>query len=364
MYNYSGQIEAFRDEKVRLGGDLKQKLMDRRGANRNRLKTRLPERIEGLRISDSSFFPQGSVAVQTIIQTKFKFEEYDIDDGLVLERDDLVDEDGIPLTSDQVREHVRKALKDKRFVKQPKLVTNAVRVFYKEEDDDKRHHIDIPVYRRFEDEEGNVVRELASQDGWVQSDPTQVNIWFNTRVSDLNKVVGGKGTQFRHLIQLLKRFCRSRDNWDMPSGMKLTMLVAECQPAYNERIDEAFRSLLEALGDRLDRSKIIRNLAHSDQPELTRSNSDSNVEELADKIEEALEQLRELDDCDNDNERAARKAWDWIFKSDGFFRDYDKEHRLSAKIDLINSGCAKTSAMGVICASEGVANPPHRFYGE
>lgn len=364
MYNYSEQIEAFRDEKVRLGGDLKQKLMDRRGANRNRLKTRLPERIAGLRISDSSFHPQGSVAVKTIIQTKFKFEEYDIDDGLVLERDDLVDEDGNPLTSDQVREHVRNALKDKRFVKQPKLVTNAVRVFYKEEDDDKRHHIDIPVYRRFEDEDGNIVRELASQDGWVKSDPTQVNVWFNHRVADLNKNVDGKGTQFRHLIQLLKRFCRSRDNWDMPSGMKLTMLVAECQPAYNERIDEAFRCLLDALGDRLDRSKVIRDLAHPDQPELTRSDSDSNVEELADKIEEALDQLMELDDSDNDNERAARKAWDWIFKGDGYFREYDKNKRLSAKVELMSSGQAKTSALGVICASEGVANPPHRFYGE
>ncbi|MDQ8184264.1 hypothetical protein QEH53_01665 [Pelagicoccus sp. SDUM812002] len=104
------------------------------------------------------------MAVDTIIRTKFKYEEYDIDDGLVLWRDDLVDENGAEVSSDQVRKIVLKALKDKRFVKQPKLVTNAVRVFYKEEDEE-RHHIDIPIYRKFEDKDGRTIRELAGEDG-------------------------------------------------------------------------------------------------------------------------------------------------------------------------------------------------------
>ncbi|WP_309401055.1 hypothetical protein [Cerasicoccus maritimus] len=248
-------------------------------------------------------------------------------------------------------------------------MTNAVRVFYKEEDDDQRQHIDIPVYRRFEDRDGNVVRELASQDGWVLSDPTQVNTWFNDRVVDLNNSVEGKGTQFCHLIQLLKRFCRSRDNWDMPSGMKLTMLVAECQPSYNGRIDKAFMSLLDAVSVRLASDKVIRNLAHPDRPELTRTDSDSNVEELADKIEEALVELQMLDESEKHNERAARKAWDWIFKSDGYFRQYDEEKcearaRRKERVGLINSGNAHTNSLGVICATGGSKNSEHKFYGE
>ncbi|WP_309021377.1 cyclic GMP-AMP synthase DncV-like nucleotidyltransferase [Pelagicoccus sp. SDUM812002] len=164
MFDYSKQIESFRDKKVRLGSDLKQKLYDHRKANRDRLINRLPGYIEDLRISSGSFKPQGSMAVDTIIRTKFKYEEYDIDDGLVLWRDDLVDENGAEVSSDQVRKIVLKALKDKRFVKQPKLVTNAVRVFYKEEDEE-RHHIDIPIYRKFEDKDGRTIRELAGEDG-------------------------------------------------------------------------------------------------------------------------------------------------------------------------------------------------------
>lgn len=363
MYNYSEQIEAFRGEKVRMSSELKQKLYDHRDANRNRLKGRLPGRINGLRVSDASFRPQGSMAVDTIIQSKFKYEEYDIDDGLVLQREDLVTENDIELTSNQVRNHVLQALKDDRFFKQPNLCSNAIRVFYKEEDEE-RHHIDIPVYRIYVDDKGNSIRELAGENGWLESDPTQVNNWFNDRVADLNKSIDGKGTQFRQLVQLLKRFCRSRDDWDMPSGMKITMLVAECQPLYNERIDVVFRYLLETIGNRLKRNKVICNLAHPDRPALTRTYSDPNVEELASKIEEALRCLNELDKSENNTEKSARDAWEWIFRSDGYFREYDKDKRLSTRIDLINSGCARTNSFGVISAIGGIANTSHRFYGE
>lgn len=364
MFDYSKQIEAFRDAKVRLKGTVKQKLYDHRDSNRDRLMARLPLQIDGVRIARSSFKPQGSMAIDTIVQTKFKYEEYDIDDGLVLLGEDLIDENGEELSSAQVRAKVVKALRDKRFVKQPKLVSNAVRVFYKEEDD-QRHHIDIPIYRKFDREDGNTVRELAGEKGWVESDPTQVNKWFNDQVEKLNKECDGKGTQLRRLIQLLKRFCRSRDNWDMPSGIKLTMLVSECQPVFSERVDEAFRELLEEIQERLRYNKVIRNLAHPERPRLTRSDSDSNVEELADKVANALQELSSLDQPDRDDEKSARSSWDWVFKTDGFFKDYDaKQSRLVKKITLINSQKAKTNPAGVITSAAGVANTPHQFYGE
>jgi hypothetical protein len=102
----------------------------------------------------------------TIIQTRFVDEEYDIDDGLVLWRDDLVDDSGVELTAQQVKEKVRDALKDDRFSRQPKICSNCVRVFYADEDEEK-HHVDFPVYRRYFEANGNKVRELASENGWT-----------------------------------------------------------------------------------------------------------------------------------------------------------------------------------------------------
>src|SRR5439155_7876298 len=131
-----------RQEKVRLSSVFLKDLLAHRNANRDRLKSRLPDQIPGVTITDSDFKPQGSVAVRAVIQTKFSEEEYDIDDGLVLEKDELVDAHGNALTASEVKERVRHALQDDRFLKQPEVHHNCVRVFYAEEDEE-RHHVDF-----------------------------------------------------------------------------------------------------------------------------------------------------------------------------------------------------------------------------
>src|SRR6266566_1295554 len=368
MFDYSERIKAFRTERVRLTAEFRDKLLAHRTANRNRLINRLPDFMKGITIGESNFRPQGSFAMRTVIQTPFVDEEYDIDDGIVLWRHQLVDQNGTELTANQVKEKVRDALKDKRFNRQPKICSNCVRVFYAEEDQEK-HHVDFPIYHRYYDSSGKKVRELATEDGWVASDPTEVNHWFDAEVEARNQQTAGLGTQLRHLIQLLKRFCRSRSDWDLPNGMKLTMLVAECQPVYRDRIDLLFRELVNKLRDRLVWDKVIRNLAHPDKPALTRTGNDQNVIDLQARLDEALGQLATLDRSDTNNSDSARSVWDWIFKSDGFFSEFDaarkeeeKRNALLAKAALVATG-ARTSASGVLGAI-GIANVPHRFYGE
>src|SRR6266481_7965938 len=82
-----------------------------------------------------------------------------------------------------------------------------------------------------------------------------------------------------------------------------------------------------------------------------------------------LDQLATLDRSDAINSDSARSVWDWIFKSDGFFAEFDaarkeeeKRNALLAKAALVATG-ARTSASGVLGAI-GIANVPHRFYGE
>lgn len=71
-------------------------------------------------------------------------------------------------------------------------------------------------------------------------------------------------------------------------------------------------------------SKIIRNLAHPNQPKITRSDNDANVCELLAKVGNALDKLKELDASENNSLESARSVWDWIFKSDGFFKEFDE----------------------------------------
>jgi hypothetical protein len=329
MFDYSVQIEAFRDKKVRLTSLFKDMLLEHRASNRKRLISRLSLFIPRANIGESNFMPQGSVAMGTVVQTKFVDEEYDIDDGLVIARSQLTKSGGVAMTSTEVREAVRDALKDKRFNRQPKLFTNCVRVFYADTDAEK-HHVDFPVYRKWTNDNGETMKELASETDWVASNPTQVNVWFNDIVVDRNQEQDGWGTQFRNLIQLLKRFCRSRRDWLelLPNGMKLSMLVDECQPPFHNRLDQAFRELLQNLDVRLASNKVIRNRAHPDKPMLTRSASDPNVTALQGKIQEALEQIKQLDLSTNFNQDSARRVWDWVFKSDGFFAEFDEATRV------------------------------------
>ncbi|WP_024336407.1 cyclic GMP-AMP synthase DncV-like nucleotidyltransferase [Desulfotignum balticum] len=325
MYDYSDQINSFHGDKVVLSKKLSGNLTSHRTANENRLIKRLPELKNGVKVSRSSFKSQGSFAMRTIIQTKFSDEEYDIDDGLVLWRSDIEDEDGNDMTSSDAKELIREALKDSRFKQQPKTKTNCVRVFYADEDEEK-HHVDFPVYRKWETAVSDDVtthRELAGGDGWVESDPTRVNSWFENEISSRNSAAAESGTQMRQCLRLLKRFCRSRSYWDMPNGMKLTMLTVECFES-GERIDSVFRDLLDSLHSRLLDNLEVENLADEDFPrqKLTRTSSDENMIELRDRLEEALGKLEVLDD-DDCTKKKARQAWDWVFKSDGYFDDYD-----------------------------------------
>lgn len=357
MYNYDEQIKEYHNVKVNLPQPIREKLRNHRKANQDRLIANIPD---GITINKNSFVKQGSYAMWTTIQEKDK--AYDIDDGVVFNKQELKDENDINMTVQQVKKMVKKALEDKRFNKKPEIKSNCIRVFYEE-----GHHVDIPAYRKYINSIGKEMQEIASYDGWILSDPKRINVWFLNLIEQLNKKLEDAGGQLRRMIRLLKRFSKSRgDSWDMPSGIKLTMLAAECfQPEIRD--DVAFYKLIDNLYKRLVSSLIVENLADQRFPreKLTRTNSDINMIFLRDKVKEALDKLKVLNDTNEID--IARKAWDWVFQSDGFFEAYDKDSKkaidLYSKNALIAAGIASTESSGRI-STVGIRNLPHKNYGE
>lgn len=363
MFDYNERIQTYETDLVNLTQAIKDNLRDHREANRKRLKNNLPNNI---RINDGHFIPQGSMAIQTTVQEKGN--SYDIDDGVWFYAEDLKKEDRTDKTVRETQEMVRNALEDPKFDKKPDIHGNCVRVFYKE-----GHHVDVPAYRKFDEGTDLERQELAGENGWTASNPTEINGWFEERVRELNRQREGLGNQLRKMIRLLKRFARSRgDSWDMPNGLKLTMLTEEKMPTSYERDDECFYWLMRLLSDRLAHSLEIENRAQTNAPrdKLTKSSSDPNMIELRDHIAKALEKLRTLHqpEC---TQKQAREAWEWIFQSEGYFEAYDKDpaktRTLFNKAASISAGIAGTNSSGVIGpAKDGarVPNPPHKFYGE
>jgi hypothetical protein len=363
MFNYNEQIKAYEADCVNLPQAVKDKLRDHRQANRNRLKRNRPA---GIRLNDDHFIPQGSMAINTTNQDENN--AYDIDDGVWFYIEDLKKEDGTPFTARETQEMVRDALKDPNFNKQPEIHNNCVRVFYAE-----GHHVDIPCYRKIDAGTDKERQELAGAAGFTPSDPTEINRWFGDRVEALNAARDGAGSQLRVMVRLKKRFARSRgEDWDMPNGLKLTMLVEECLPMGYERDDEAFYWLLVNLNNRLATNLEVENRAQTKFPKdkLTKSANDSNMIELRKRVREALDKLAVLHTgaC---TKAQAREAWDWLFQSDGYFEAFDKDEpkarALFAKAALANAGIAATNGFGIIVGAgsmPAVSNRPHKFYGD
>lgn len=314
--NFHRQIQAYEDQKVNLSEAVRQDLYAKREANRNRLKVNLPERIK---IKD--FIAQGSMAIRTTVQEADG--NYDIDDGVAFYAETLKGAiiGFFDLDSDEVREMVCEALKDDKFSKQPEIIGNCVRVYYAE-----GYHVDVPSFRVNDAGTSEESQELAGKDGWRSSDPTQINVWFEARVQKLNFIQEDSGSQFRRTVRLLKRFARSRGNkWNMPNGLKLTMLADECFERSAERDDKAFYFLLENMNQRLNANLVVYNRAQnrSERNELTKTESDDNMVELRQHIAEALRRLAVLLDEHATHENV-REAWEWVFQSNGFFRDFER----------------------------------------
>lgn len=315
MFDYNKQIKAYEDEKVRLSKWKREDLYSSRDANRNRLKKNLPD---GVRINDKHFIEQGSMAAQTIIQEKDG--DYDIDDGVWFYDEDLVNDDGAKKSAKETQEMVLEAIKkNHQFNKAPKIVGNAVRVFYND-----GYHVDIPSFRKIDADKETERLELAGIDGWADSDPSEINRWFLTKVEDLNAAREDSGSQWRRCIRLAKRFARSRgEQWDMPNGLKLTMLADECFSTGYTRDDEAFYRFLTALKTRLATNLEVENRAQTGaRDKLTKGTADANMVELRKRVGEAVDKLMVLESS-SCTKKAAREAWDWVFQTEGFFEAYD-----------------------------------------
>ena len=313
--NYHAAIQAYEAAKVNLSDAVREDLYRKREANRSRLKANLPERVK---IKD--FIAQGSMAIRTTIQEETR--DYDIDDGVSFYADSLKGPYlGIfNMSSDEIREMVRDALKDEKFSKQPEILGNCVRVFYSE-----GYHVDVPSFRVVDADTTDEHQELAGKDGWKASDPTQINRWFEERVQKLNRLQDDAGGQLRRMIRLLKRFARSRGKqWNMPNGLKLTMLADECFERSYGRDDKAFYFLLWNLNERLHKSRVVWNRAQTEpsRDQLTKSADDENMVELHKRAFEALNQLGILWD-EKCTPSQVRTAWDWVFQTSGFFLEFD-----------------------------------------
>lgn len=360
MFDCSKEIIDFFNAEVALSKSEQGEMRKRRNANRNRLKKGLENNKKPL---PEEHIAQGSYAMHTMVTDKDN--DYDIDDGVVFAKDDLVGAQGAEMSALATRKMVRDALDDGSFKKPPEVRTNCVRVYYA-----AGFHVDVPVYRRLE----NGSLELASSE-WKGSSPTNVTEWFNKAV--IKKSPDDKnGRQMRRITRLLKFYKQSRDSWkqSMPSGFEISVLVDECYFSDSEREDVSLYETLLAIKSRLEGDLEIEHPTRNEM--LTDGADDANTRLLKQKLIEAVYNLQVLlkSSC---TRLEALQAWNCVFKH-GYWKDLisaekeaqkEKQKRKEEKAELLrggNSGVALAAgilAVGAVGVAIAKSAKETRSYG-
>ena len=304
-YDANKHLTDFHNERVFVDDESLQTARDRRDANRNRLERGLTANGDP---QPEKFVQQGSYAMRTMVQSEV--DTSDIDDGAVFARSSLKGPREGDKTANEAKEMVCKALSvSGKFNTPPEVRKNCVRVYYND-----GFHVDIPVYRTFE-EDGKTKKELASAGTWKTSAPEDITNWFNDSVTSKSPDETN-GRQLRRIVRLLKYWSKSRSSWAMPSGFIISVLVNEAFPYQGKlnRDDQALLAVMRSIRNRLlFQEKVYRPV--DPQEEITTEQTLSRVRKMREELKGAIDELSKIDrsDCD---ELMALKALKSVFYTD------------------------------------------------
>ena len=155
------------------------------------------------------------------------------------------------------------------------------------------------------DLDGDEIQELASSD-WEESDPEAITKWFNKAV--VNKSPDeNNGKQLRRIVRLLKKWARSRNSWNMPSGLILSILSEECYVSVLNRDDDSFYKTIKAIKNRLYFNKVVNNPTNG--KEITSSDKHKNkVQNLYDKLTEMFDSTKGINLSELETTQDKKKA--------------------------------------------------------
>lgn len=358
MYNMHNKLNQFYENHVRLGSE-RQTLAKHRDTNLDRLKAGLEK------LGYPSSFDhrdQGSYAMYTINQHPEK--DYDIDIAVIFSRDEL------PSGALDSRKRIEEAMQEGggNFSQPPEAKTNAVRVYYAE-----GHHVDLAIYRRYEDQGDHLMHEHAGSE-WTLRDPMEMTNWFNDTVRESSPTKEDGATveenQMRRIVRWLKAFAKSREHWDLPGGLIISELVAECYRPDFYRDDVSLYNTIVSIRDCLQLNDNVGNPIDTAQTLTDRRVDIARVRRFRDKLRGAISRLEVLHDPECTEERAV-KGWHWVFQhpfwstADAGRSAGDRGKQLAhaarrAEIFVTSAGRISTQEP----EESYVGAPAQRFYGE
>lgn len=220
-------------DEIKLGSEKKESLRTSRNAVRDKIKNYFKD-TKG--VTAPKFYGQGSYMMGTMVNPIDG--EYDIDDGVYLQH--LGEDESKWPTTSTAHSWVINAVKGHTST-DPIDKNTCVRVIYK-----NHYHIDLPIYVIKDD----IPRLAHKSKGWVNSDPRAFTNWFIDKVKE-------NGEQLRRIVKYLKAWADYKNqsaSTKMPSGIIVTILVANNFVSSDGRDDEALVGTVRNILDTLEES--------------------------------------------------------------------------------------------------------------
>ena len=298
MYDLSKEFNKFHNDHVALSSEVQSELYEKKNNNVKWLKAGLKEHNldNGTSYKIAEIVIQGSIAMHTAVQNDSN--DYDIDVAIIMDKSSIGD-----LGPIAVKNVVVDALKRKcpAYKDEPEAKTNCVRIYYAD-----GYHIDFAIYRRWKDSAGEYQYEHAGSE-WRQRDPKAINDWFKDSVKS-------KGSDLRKTVRLLKMFAKSRESWQMPGGLVLSVLCSELLSKY-DRLDETFYYTIKGIRDRLRFNRDVTNPADKTKSLILTEKHRQEINNLYSRLDSYIGKLSPL--FDNDcTESTARSLWYEFFNHD------------------------------------------------
>ena len=209
------------DERIKLSESKKDSLQTSRNDLRGKVKEKYKEKGY-----DVKFYWQGSFATNTIIAPKD--DDFDIDDGLYIQSDEIPSE-----IVETLHDWVVSAAENHTSIP-PTDKNPGIRVRFK-----AGYHVDLVIYHKKTNEHPKLAHKSK---GWIESDPKEFKDWFASKCDD--------GGQLKRVVRYFKAWADELRG-DMPSGLIFTILAAD-NVRFNERDDIAFLETMKAIKSSLD----------------------------------------------------------------------------------------------------------------
>lgn len=221
------------ERSIRLDDSKEESLRTSRDALRSVVENYFSRELE---LAKPTFRIQGSYAMRTVVNPID--EEFDIDDGVYLNHLDELPDDPVDW---ELSPHAAQALivpsVEDQTEAEIQVLPTCVRVRYAHD-----YHVDLPVYV---EHQGRPY--LAdTREGWFVSDAQALLSWFREEARE-------RGEQLVRLVRLFKAWTDYQStDVDLPCGLVLTVLTAECYHADSEEdtsLTETARTILERLSE-------------------------------------------------------------------------------------------------------------------